>query len=74
MSPSVNKPRKRCVAARKSTGTLVENINDIFYILDTGGNITYVSPAVERLTKYKVSELTGKPFSHLFTRTTCPAF
>lgn len=40
---------------------LVENINDIFYILDRVGNFTYISPAVERLTKYKVSELIGKP-------------
>ncbi len=42
--------------------TLVENINDVFYTLDTEGNITYVSPVVERFTKYKVSDLKGKPF------------
>ena len=41
--------------------SLVENINDIFYILDRQGNFTYISPVVERLTKYKVSELIGKP-------------
>ena len=35
---------------------LVENINDIFYMLDNKGNITYISPVVERLTMYKVSE------------------
>ena len=41
---------------------LVENINDVFYTLDNQGNITYVSPVVERFTRYKVSDLTGKPF------------
>jgi diguanylate cyclase (GGDEF)-like protein/PAS domain S-box-containing protein len=42
--------------------SLVENINDVFYTLDTEGDITYVSPVVERLTKYKVSDLIGKSF------------
>ena len=42
--------------------SLVENINDVFYTLDNTGNITYVSPVVERMSKYKVSELIGKPF------------
>ena len=42
--------------------SLVENINDLFYTLDTQGNITYISPVVERFTRYKVSDLIGKPF------------
>jgi len=42
---------------------LVENINDVFYTLDKQGNINYVSPVVERLSKYKVSDLIGKPFT-----------
>jgi diguanylate cyclase (GGDEF)-like protein/PAS domain S-box-containing protein len=52
-------------ALRESEGkyrSLVENINDVFYILDTQGNITYISTVVERFTAYKVSELIGKPF------------
>ncbi len=43
--------------------SLVENINDVFYTLDSRGNITYVSPVVERLSKYKASDLIGKPFT-----------
>ena len=43
--------------------SLVENINDVLYTLDTRGNITYISPAVERFTKYKVNDLIGKPFT-----------
>jgi len=44
---------------------LVENINDVLLLLDTQGNITYVSPVVEQLSKYKVSDLIGKPFTSL---------
>jgi len=50
-------------ASEEKYRLLVENINDVFYILDNQGNITYVSPAVERFTKYKASELIGKPFN-----------
>ena len=48
-------------SAEEKYRSLVENINDIFYMLDNQGNITFISPAVERLTKYKISELMGKP-------------
>jgi PAS domain S-box-containing protein len=50
-------------ASEEKYRLLVENINDVFYILDKQGNITYVSPAVERFTKYKVGDLLGKPFA-----------
>jgi diguanylate cyclase (GGDEF)-like protein/PAS domain S-box-containing protein len=48
-------------SAEEKYRVLVENINDIFYMLDNQGNITFISPAVERLTMYKMSELIGKP-------------
>jgi diguanylate cyclase (GGDEF)-like protein/PAS domain S-box-containing protein len=48
-------------SAEEKYRLLIENINDIFYMLDNQGNITFISPAVERLTLYKVSELMGKP-------------
>ncbi len=48
-------------SAQEKYRLLIENINDIFYMLDNQGNITYISPAVERLTMYKKSELIGKP-------------
>jgi diguanylate cyclase (GGDEF)-like protein/PAS domain S-box-containing protein len=53
--------------------SLVENINDVFYTLDTGGNITYVSPVVERFTLYKVGDLIGKPFIPLIYPDDLPA-
>lgn len=42
---------------------LVENINDIIFEVDTEGNIIYISPAIERIGKYKADELIGQNFS-----------
>jgi PAS domain S-box-containing protein/putative nucleotidyltransferase with HDIG domain len=50
-------------ASEEKYRTLVENINDVMYTLDNEGRITYVSPAVERFTKYKVADLVGQPFT-----------
>jgi PAS domain S-box-containing protein/putative nucleotidyltransferase with HDIG domain len=52
---------------------LVENINDVLYTLDNQGTITYVSPVVERLSQYKVSDLIGKPFAPLVYPDDLPA-
>jgi diguanylate cyclase (GGDEF)-like protein/PAS domain S-box-containing protein len=57
----------------KKYQALVENINDVFYSLDTQGNITYVSPVVEHLTMYKVSDLIGKPFTPIIYPDDLPA-
>jgi PAS domain S-box-containing protein len=43
--------------------TLVESLNEVIISLDLEGKFDYVSPAVERLFQYKVSELIGKPFA-----------
>jgi diguanylate cyclase (GGDEF)-like protein/PAS domain S-box-containing protein len=53
--------------------SLVENINDVFYSLDTEGNITYISPVVERFTLYKVGDLMGKSFIPLIYPDDLPA-
>jgi two-component system NtrC family sensor kinase len=42
---------------------LVENINDVIFEVGTEGNITYISPAIERIGKYKADELIGQNFS-----------
>ena len=44
---------------------LVENINDIIYTLDDQGNITYISPVVEQISSYRVSDLMGVNFLNL---------
>ena len=48
-------------SAEEKYRSIIENINDIFYMLNNQGNITFISQAVERLTRYKMSELIGKP-------------
>jgi PAS domain S-box-containing protein len=52
-------------ASEEKYRSLVENINDIFYTLDNEGTITYVSPVVERLSKYKANELIGQSFTSI---------
>jgi PAS domain S-box-containing protein/putative nucleotidyltransferase with HDIG domain len=41
---------------------LVENINDVLCMLDTQGNVTYISPVIERVTKHKIGDIIGKRF------------
>jgi PAS domain S-box-containing protein len=58
--------RKRAEEAlRESKGkyqALVETINDVIYAVDPSGVITYISPAVKRITKYELEELIGRNF------------
>ena len=42
---------------------LVERISDVIYTVDTTGELTYISPAVEGLLGYLPSEVIGQPFS-----------
>jgi two-component system cell cycle sensor histidine kinase/response regulator CckA len=46
---------------------LVENIEDIMYVTDDRGNITYVNRASERFTGFGKDELIEKNFSELLT-------
>ena len=39
---------------------LVENINDVIFALDNTGNVSYVSPAIEKIIGYSPSEVTGR--------------
>jgi PAS domain S-box-containing protein len=43
--------------------SLVENINDAIYSLDEHGVITYISPAIEKISGYFPSHLTGHHFT-----------
>ncbi len=42
--------------------SLVENTQDIIYLLDADGRIAYVNPVVERISGYRIDELIGHPF------------
>ncbi|MBM3176032.1 MAG: PAS domain S-box protein, partial [Chloroflexi bacterium] len=50
-------------ASEEKHRDLVENLANVIYTLDTQGNITYMSPALERISQYRVSELIGQNFS-----------
>jgi len=54
--------KEALINSEENYRSLVENINDVLYTLDTRGNITYISPVVERFTGYRVSDLMDKPF------------
>lgn len=42
---------------------LLEGINSVFFLIDKDGIITYVSPALEQMTGYISSDVTGKHFN-----------
>src|SRR5262249_18337133 len=42
---------------------LVENINDVIFMADAQGIVTYVSPVNEWVTGYHPTEVIGRPFS-----------
>lgn len=44
---------------------LVENINDVIYVVDDAGILTFVSPAIERLLGYQPEDLIGQPLGTL---------
>jgi PAS domain S-box-containing protein len=43
--------------------SLVENINEIIFTLDTQGRFTYISPVVARLLGYDPNRIVGEPFN-----------
>jgi two-component system cell cycle sensor histidine kinase/response regulator CckA len=45
--------------------TLVENLNDVIFHVDPEGRITYMSPAIERMSHYRAEELLGRRFTSL---------
>jgi len=43
--------------------SLVENINEVIFTLDTQGRFTYISPVLKRVLGYTPSEIAGRPFN-----------
>jgi len=57
---------KTVVALQKSEEryrSLVENINDVHFMTDTNGIITYISPPIETITAYSPEEIIGLSFT-----------
>ena len=52
---------------------LVENINDVIYLLDKNGTITYISPTVETISGYTPSEIIGQPFMEFIHQDDLPS-
>lgn len=44
---------------------LVENLNDVVFSIDLDGVLTYVSPAIIRVSSYRPEEIVGLPFATL---------
>ncbi|NJP06726.1 MAG: PAS domain S-box protein [Chloroflexaceae bacterium] len=43
--------------------SLVENIHDVVFSLDQRGNLSYISPSIERISDYDVSSMIGRPLT-----------
>ncbi|NPV59299.1 MAG: PAS domain S-box protein [Actinobacteria bacterium] len=41
---------------------ILDSLNDVVFALDESGVFTYISPAIEFMSRYKVEEVVGKPF------------
>lgn len=44
---------------------LVEQLNDVIFTLNTQGQISYISPAIQRYSGHTAEELLGRPFAEL---------
>ena len=51
---------------------LVENMNDVLYILSPDGLITYISPMVKNLSGHDPGEILGRDFTHFFEEKDIP--
>ncbi len=57
--------RGKLAGSEEKFRELVENLNDVIYLISLDGLITYVSPATWQILGYKPSELIGTHFAHL---------
>ncbi|MBP1731180.1 MAG: putative sensor protein, partial [Deltaproteobacteria bacterium] len=47
-------------------GTTLKSIGDAVIVTDTAGAVTFMNPAAELLTRWKMKEATGKPVTQVF--------
>jgi PAS domain S-box-containing protein len=62
---ALEKKNADLAAENRKYRRLVENLNDIVYILDRRGVISYISPNVERIAGYRPEELIGRSYADL---------
>lgn len=53
---------------------LVENLNEVVYACDATGRVTYISPVIERVTRYRIGEIEGQAFEKYVYPKDLPAF
>ncbi len=67
VSRSVNGRRKEVekalIKSHDQYRSLLEDINDVAFIINLHGQFQYVSPAIERISGYKTKDLVGRHFS-----------
>lgn len=66
------KTEKALRASEERFRGITERSFDAIYELDLEGNITYISPAIERITGYKSKEVLGKSFNSYLRETEVP--
>lgn len=54
---------KKLEKSEKNYRELVESINDVIFILDKNGTLTYISPVMEQVSGYKQDEVLGQNFT-----------
>lgn len=52
-------------AGEEKYRSLVENINEVIYSIDAEGTLTYISPAIEKMTGFTATEIAGLGFASL---------
>jgi PAS domain S-box-containing protein len=51
------------LASEERYRTIIENLNEVVFKLDTSGQITYISPAIRFISGFTPEEVTGKSFN-----------
>lgn len=52
----------------------VKNQNEVIFSINTRGDFTYINPAIERMTGYKVEEVIGTSYTQYIYPRTYPAY
>lgn len=60
--------RKFIENALKESKTFLDNLNDIAYMADTEGNVSWVNAAIEKIAGFPPEEVIGKSFLPLFVK------
>ena len=56
----------RIVTHEQELGSIIENLQDIYYRTDANGSIIKISPSVKRIVGYEVEDVLGKPMSFFY--------